>query len=104
MVTTLTFRTGPLKWLIIMVGVITNFRIIPLSIKAIAISFVGFVNSMVSAGVQLIFPWELSTIGSAMTFFIFGILAILGLLFILWKVPETKGKSLEELEAILIKK
>ena len=87
---------GPVMWVLFS-------ELFPLSIKAVAISFVGFVNSMVSAGVQSIFPWELSTIGSAMTFFIFGILAVLGLLFILWKVPETKGKSLEELEDMLIK-
>ena len=88
---------GPVMWVLFS-------ELFPLSIKAIAISFVGFVNSMVSAGVQSIFPWELATIGSAMTFFIFGLLAVLGLIFILLKVPETKGKSLEELEALLIKK
>ncbi len=88
---------GPVMWVLFS-------ELFPLSIKAVAISFVGFVNSMVSAGVQSIFPWELATIGSSMTFFLFGILAVLGLLFILWKVPETKGKSLEELEAMLINK
>jgi hypothetical protein len=38
-----------------------------------------------------------------MTFLIFGIFAAMGLIFILWKVPETKGKSLEEIEAMLVK-
>jgi SP family arabinose:H+ symporter-like MFS transporter len=87
---------GPVMWVLFS-------ELFPLSIKAVAISFVGFVNSMVSAGVQSVFPWELATIGSAMTFFIFAVLAVLGLVFILTKVPETKGKSLEELEAMLIK-
>ncbi len=88
---------GPVMWVLFS-------ELFPLSIKAIAISFVGFVNSMVSAGVQSVFPWELSALGSSMTFLIYGVFAVLGLIFILWKVPETKGKSLEELEAILIKK
>jgi sugar porter (SP) family MFS transporter len=88
---------GPVMWVLFS-------ELFPLSIKAIAISFVGFVNSMVSAGVQSIFPWELSTLGSSMTFLIYGVFAVFGLVFILWKVPETKGKSLEELEEMLVKK
>ncbi|OEK04808.1 sugar porter family MFS transporter [Roseivirga misakiensis] len=87
---------GPVMWVLFS-------ELFPLSIKAIAISFVGFVNSMVSAGVQSVFPWELSTLGSSMTFLIYGVFAVLGLIFIILKVPETKGKSLEELESILIK-
>lgn len=87
---------GPVMWVLFS-------ELFPLSIKAIAISFVGFVNSMVSAGVQSVFPWELTTIGSSLTFLIYGVFAVLGLVFIIMKVPETKGKSLEELEAILVK-
>ena len=88
---------GPVMWVLFS-------ELFPLSIKALAISFVGFINSMVSAGVQSVFPWELSTLGSSMTFIIYGVFAVLGLIFIIAKVPETKGKSLEELEAILVKK
>lgn len=87
---------GPVMWVLFS-------ELFPLSIKAVAISFVGFINSMVSAGVQSVFPWELSTIGSSMTFLIYGVFAVFGLVFILWKVPETKGKSLEELERMLVK-
>jgi hypothetical protein len=61
------------------------------------------VNSAISFLVQVIFPWELEVLGSATTFFIYGAFAVLGLVFIIMKVPETKGKSLEELEAILVK-
>jgi sugar porter (SP) family MFS transporter len=87
---------GPVMWVLFS-------ELFPLKIRGVAISFVGFVNSAVSAGVQFIFPWELSTFGSSMTFLIYGIFAAVGLIFILFKVPETKGKSLEELEKILIK-
>ena len=34
---------------------------------------------------------------------IYGIFAVIGLVFIIKVVPETKGKSLEELEKILLK-
>jgi sugar porter (SP) family MFS transporter len=88
---------GPVMWVLFS-------ELFPLSIKAVAISFVGFINSMVSAGVQSIFPWELSTIGSSATFTIYGVFALLGLIFILKYIPETKGKSLEELEQMLVKK
>jgi hypothetical protein len=69
----------------------------------LAISFVGFINSAVSFGVQLVFPWELATLGSATTFLIYGLFGAVGLVFVLSVVPETKGKSLEELESLLVK-
>jgi len=69
----------------------------------LAISFVGLINSGVSFGVQLVFPWELANLGSSLTFLIYGVFAAAGLLFIIWVVPETKGKSLEELEIYLAK-
>lgn len=87
---------GPVMWVLFS-------ELFPLKIKGIAISFVGFINSAVSAGVQFIFPWELSTIGSTATFLIYGIFASIGLVFIIIKLPETKGKSLEQLEHVLVK-
>lgn len=87
---------GPVMWVLFS-------ELFPLRIRGVAISFVGFVNSAVSAGVQFIFPWELSTIGSAMTFLIYGLFAFASLIFIIRVIPETKGKSLEELEAQLVK-
>jgi sugar porter (SP) family MFS transporter len=87
---------GPVMWVLFS-------ELFPNRLRGIAISFVGFINSGVSFIVQWIFPWELSTIGSAGTFLIYGIFAALGLIFIIKVIPETKGKSLEELEAQLIK-
>ena len=87
---------GPVMWVLFS-------ELFPLKIRGVAISFVGFINSAVSAGVQFVFPWELSTLGSSMTFLIYGLFAVAGLVFIIIKVPETKGKSLEELEKQLVK-
>lgn len=88
---------GPVMWVLFS-------ELFPNLVRGLAISFVGLINSLVSFSVQLVFPWELSTIGNSGTFLIYGVFAALGLVFILAKVPETKGKSLEELETILIKK
>jgi len=82
---------GPVMWVLFS-------EIFPNWIRGIAISFVGFINSAVSWGVQFIFPWELNNLGSAMTFAIYGAFALIGLFFIARILPETKGKTLEELE------
>ena len=87
---------GPVMWVLFS-------ELFPNRIRGIAISFVGLINSGVSFLVQLVFPWELDTLGSATTFLIYGVFAAIGLIFILKVVPETKGKTLEELEQQLIK-
>lgn len=87
---------GPVMWVLFS-------ELFPNKIRGIAISFVGVINSAVSFLVQWIFPWELEVLGSATTFLIYGIFAVLGLVFIIRVIPETKGKSLEELEAQLVK-
>jgi hypothetical protein len=61
------------------------------------------VNSAVSFLVQLFFPWQLAYLGNAGTFFLYGIFAVIGLLLVMRLLPETRGKSLEELESILVK-
>jgi sugar porter (SP) family MFS transporter len=87
---------GPVMWVLFS-------ELFPNKIRGIAISFVGFINSAVSFVVQLVFPWELEKLGSTLTFLLYGIFALIGLVFIMKLLPETKGKSLEELEAILVK-
>ncbi|MCI4670304.1 MAG: sugar porter family MFS transporter [Bacteroidia bacterium] len=90
------FSIGPVMWVLFS-------ELFPQKVRGIAISAVGLINSAVSFLVQLIFPWELANLGSSMTFLIYGIFAALGFLFIIFVIPETKGRSLEELEKILIK-
>jgi len=58
----------------------------------------------VSFVVQWVFPWELDTLGNVLTFTIYGVFAALGLIFIIRVIPETKGKSLEDIEAQLVTK
>ena len=87
---------GPVMWVLFS-------ELFPQKVRGLAISFVGLINSGVSFLVQLVFPWELATLGSAGTFALYGLFAVMGLIFILIYIPETKGKSLEELETLLVK-
>ncbi|MEH6551526.1 MAG: sugar porter family MFS transporter [Pseudomonadales bacterium] len=87
---------GPVMWVLFS-------ELFPNRIRGIAISVVGLVNSAVSFSVQLVFPWELANFGNAITFLVYGVFAIVGLAIIMKLLPETKGKSLEELEQLLVK-
>jgi hypothetical protein len=47
---------------------------------------------------QFLFPWELATFGAAFTFFTYAVFALIGLVFVLRYLPETKGKTLEQIQ------
>ena len=88
---------GPVMWVLFS-------ELFPNRLRGIAISFCGLINSSVSFIVQLVFPWELENFGPATTFLIYGSFAVVGLIFVMRILPETKGRSLEELEAELVSK
>ncbi|NAS12252.1 sugar porter family MFS transporter [Poritiphilus flavus] len=88
---------GPVMWTLIS-------EVFPSKIKAIAISVVGFFNSLVSYTVTQVFPWELSSLGPTTTFAIYAALSFCAILFVYKYIVETKGKSLEEVEALLVRK
>jgi len=87
---------GPVMWALFA-------EIFPNQLRGVAISFVGMINSLVSFLVQLLFPLELSVLGAALTFFSYGVFAVIGLVLVAWLLPETKDKSLEELELMFAK-
>lgn len=88
---------GPVMWVLFS-------ELFPNNVRGMAISFVGLINSTVAFLVTFIFPWELENFGSATTFLIYGIFAVIGLVFVMRVLPETKGRSLEELEALLVRR
>ncbi len=90
------FSLGPVMWVLLS-------ELYPIKYRGLAIGVIAFVNSFLSSVVQLIFPWELSNLGNAMSFFIFGAIAFVGFFILLKILPETKGKSLEQLERELVK-
>jgi len=87
---------GPVMWVLFS-------ELFPNRLRGLAISFVGLINSAVSFTVQLVFPWEMETIGNSLTFLIYGLFAVIGLVLVSRMLPETKGRSLEELEADLVR-
>ena len=89
------FSLGPVMWVLLS-------ELYPLKYRGLAISVIAFINSLISSLVQLVFPWELSNLGNALTFFVFGAIALIGFFILLKILPETKGKSLEELEKELV--
>lgn len=88
---------GPVMWALLS-------EIFPNKLRGLAISIVGFWNSIVSFSVATVFPMELEFLGSSMTYMIYALFGFLTFLFVLRFIPETKGKSLEELENILVGK
>jgi MFS family permease len=76
-------------------------ELFPNRVRGLAISFVGLVNSTVAFLVTLVFPWQLENLGMSTTFLIYGVLAALGLAVVMRILPETRGRSLEEIEAKL---
>ncbi len=88
---------GPIMWVLFS-------ELFPNNVRGMAISFVGLINSAVAFLVTFIFPWELETLGNATTFLIYGIFAVIGLVFVMRVLPETKGRSLEELEEMLVRR
>lgn len=90
------FSLGPVMWVLLS-------ELFPNKYRGFAIGVIAFVNSFISWVVQLIFPWELSNLGNALTFFIFGAIACIGFFVMIKILPETKGKSLEQIERELVK-
>ncbi|WP_438972972.1 sugar porter family MFS transporter [Polaribacter sp.] len=90
------FSLGPVMWVLLS-------ELYPIKYRGLIIGVIAFLNSLISSVVQLIFPWELSNFGNALTFFIFGFIALIGFFILIKILPETKGRSLEELEKELIR-
>ena len=86
---------GPVMWALLS-------EIFPNKLRGLAISIMGFWNSIVSFTVATVFPMELEYLGSGTTYLLFALFGFLTLLFVLRFVPETKGKSLEEIENTLV--
>jgi SP family arabinose:H+ symporter-like MFS transporter len=78
-------------------------EIFPNRVRGIAISCVGLVNSTVCFLAQLIFPWQMERLGGANTFLIYAVFAVLGFVVLARILPETRGRSLEELEESLVR-
>ncbi len=85
---------GPVFWLLIS-------EIFPLAVRGRGMSVATVANWGSNFAVTLVFPILTAALGSAPVFLIFAGLSVLALLFTWGAVPETKGRSLEEIEVAL---
>ena len=82
---------GPLVWLMLA-------EIFPLEIRGFAIGVSVFLLWVTNFFVGLFFPSLVAAINISGTFFVFAAIGALSLLFIWTMVPETRGRTLEQLE------
>ncbi len=82
---------APVMW------VVTS-EIYPNKIRGVAMSVSTAVSWVCTFIVVQFFPWMLNGLGGAAAFGFFLFFTVLAFIFILTKIPETKGKSLEEIE------
>ena len=86
------FGLGPIFWLMIS-------EIYPLRIRAKAMSAVTVTNWAMNLLVSVTFLSLVDLLGQAETFWLYGVIAIGAWIFFYKLIPETKGKSLEAIEA-----
>ncbi|MFB4322009.1 MFS transporter [Priestia sp. BR_2] len=82
---------GPVTWLILA-------EIFPSRLRGLGMGLSVFFLWITNSIIVLVFPVLLATIGLSTTFFIFVVLGAGGILFVKKHMPETKGRTLEELE------
>ena len=87
---------GPITWVFIAEIYPNRLRSEAMSVAVVFLWAAVFL-------VSLTFPYMLNALGGGTAFLVFGSMCVVYLVFLMTKLPETKGKSLEELEKILIK-
>ena len=85
---------GPVFWLLIS-------EIFPLAVRGRGMSVATVSNWGSNFAVTLVFPPLVAALGSASAFLAFAVLSVGAFIFTLRMVPETSGRSLEEIEAEL---
>ncbi len=87
---------APITWVILS-------EIFPNQIRGTAMALATFVLWIACFILTYTFPLLNKGLGAAGTFWVYAVICLFGLLFICKNLPETKGKSLEEIENELVK-
>lgn len=82
---------GPIFWLLIA-------EIYPLKVRGLAEGVAATTNWVANLVVSLTFLSLVQALGASTTFWVYGALSVGALLFSYYMVPETKGRTLEEIE------
>jgi hypothetical protein len=89
------FSQGAVIWVFIA-------EIFPTQVRAKGQTLGSFTHWIMAALITFIFPYFTAKLGGGWTFSVFAGMMVLQLLFV-WKLmPETKGKSLEDIEHTLL--
>ena len=88
---------GPMTWVLIS-------EIFPGKVRAVAVATCTFFLWIGSFTLTLSFPLLNSALGTSGTFWIYTAICATALFYFLRALPETKGKSLEELESLMVTK
>ncbi|MCX7871703.1 MAG: sugar porter family MFS transporter [Verrucomicrobiae bacterium] len=83
---------GPVSWIV-------NSEIFPTKLRGRAMAVSIFFLWLADWVVTQTFPMLQESIGAAKTFWVYGICSLASFVFIFFYVPETKGKTLEEIES-----
>ena len=86
---------GPITWVIIA-------EIFPLRVRAQGIAIAAFVNWGCNYIVSLTFLDLLYFMGTSLTFFVYALIGVFALLYAVFFIPETKGKTAAEIQKMLI--
>src|SRR5262245_35117258 len=87
------FSLGPIVWLMIS-------EIFPNRIRARAAAVSTAANWSANFVVSLTFPLLRANLGSSLTFVLYALFGIIAMAFVARRVPETRGKTLEEIAAV----
>lgn len=88
---------GPVVWVVIA-------EIYPLAVRAKAMSLATLISWLGHYLVVLSFPWLLARMSLVWIFSAYGLITSFSMILFWFALPETKGKSLEEIEHLLIPK
>ncbi len=89
------FSLAPVTWVVLS-------EIFPNRIRGAAMSISVFALWSANFALTFVFPAANARLGPAVTFWIFGGVCVVGYLFVYFQLPETKGKTLEEIEIELV--
>lgn len=87
---------APITWVVLS-------EIFPNRLRGIAMSIATFSLWVASFVLAFTFPLLNNNLGASGTFWLYSLICVLGFLFIKKKLPETKGKTLEEIEKEILK-
>ncbi|XP_075384776.1 solute carrier family 2, facilitated glucose transporter member 10 isoform X1 [Tenrec ecaudatus] len=90
-VSAFSFGFGPVTWLVLS-------EVYPTEVRGRAFAFCNSFNWATNLFISLSFLHLINAIGLSFTFLLYGLTAVLGLGFIYFFVPETKGQSLAEID------